>query len=320
VPCFTNILAGIDLTDAPRFDVSQLPREVIDHAVWMAKLAGARLLFFSVLNISEEALRQLEEEQRTRVRRTVEERANAALAELVARARQQGVEAEARLVLGTPWLEIIRQVLRGRHDLVIVVSHQRSGLQRLLFGSTALKLLRRCPCPVWVVRPGHGARPLNTLVATDLKPAGENALRLGLALGGLMKVPVHVLHAVEYHLDYLWAVTDTLPDETSYHARVRASAERSLREQLARAGAPADGAGVQVHLVQGVGGPDVAIQQFCEAQHIDLLVMGTIARGGIVGVTIGNTAERLLPQVICSVLAVKPPDFVSPVKLDAGTA
>ncbi len=320
MPTFTNILAGIDLTEVPGFDVSQLPREPIDHAVWLAKRSGARLLLLAALNISEEALHHLEEEQRTHVRRTVEERANGALAELVARARREGVQAEGRLILGKPWLEIIRQVLRGRHDLVVVGTHQRSGLQRLLFGSTALKLLRRCPCPVWVVRQGHGARPLNTLVATDLKPSGDNAVRLGLALGGLMGVPVHVLHAVEYHLDYLWGAMDAFPDEANYHARVRASADQKLREQLARVGVQPGGPGVEVHLAEAVGGPDAAIQQFCEARHIDLLVMGTIARGGIVGITIGNTAERLLPQVSCSVLAVKPPDFVSPVKLDSGTA
>ena len=49
---------------------------------------------------------------------------------------------------------------------------------------------------------------------------------------------------------------------------------------------------------------------------IDLLVMGTVARSGIPGLVIGNTAERLLPQVPCSLLAVKPAGFESPVTLE----
>jgi universal stress protein E len=44
-----------------------------------------------------------------------------------------------------------------------------------------------------------------------------------------------------------------------------------------------------------------------------LLVMGTIARTGITGVFVGNTAERLLPQIPCSVLAIKPAGFKSPI-------
>ena len=47
----------------------------------------------------------------------------------------------------------------------------------------------------------------------------------------------------------------------------------------------------------------------------DLLVMGTIARTGIAGFIVGNTAERLLPRIPCSVLAIKPEGFVSPVTL-----
>jgi hypothetical protein len=46
--------------------------------------------------------------------------------------------------------------------------------------------------------------------------------------------------------------------------------------------------------------------------------MGTVARTGIAGLLIGNTAEAILEQVQCSVLAVKPPGFVSPVKLPDG--
>jgi nucleotide-binding universal stress UspA family protein len=44
--------------------------------------------------------------------------------------------------------------------------------------------------------------------------------------------------------------------------------------------------------------------------------MGTVARIGIPGLLIGNTAETILDQLDCSVLAVKPPGFVSPVALD----
>jgi universal stress protein E len=44
--------------------------------------------------------------------------------------------------------------------------------------------------------------------------------------------------------------------------------------------------------------------------------MGTVSRAGIAGLLIGNTAEKVLPQVDCSMLTVKPEGFVTPVKLD----
>jgi universal stress protein E len=48
----------------------------------------------------------------------------------------------------------------------------------------------------------------------------------------------------------------------------------------------------------------------------DLVVMGTVARAGIAGMLIGNTAERVLRKLRCSVLIVKPDRSVSPVRLD----
>jgi len=62
--------------------------------------------------------------------------------------------------------------------------------------------------------------------------------------------------------------------------------------------------------------PDSAILDHIERHSIELLVMGTVARAGITGLITGNTAERLLPQIPCSVLAVKPKGFKSPVALE----
>ena len=68
----------------------------------------------------------------------------------------------------------------------------------------------------------------------------------------------------------------------------------------------------QIHIVTSTP-PDIAVLSLVEKHNIELLVMGTIARTGISGLIIGNTAEKLLPQINCSVLAVKPADFDSPV-------
>jgi hypothetical protein len=45
----------------------------------------------------------------------------------------------------------------------------------------------------------------------------------------------------------------------------------------------------------------------------DLVVRGTISRAGIAGLSIGNTAERMLGHLDCSMLTVKATDFVCPV-------
>ena len=96
--------------------------------------------------------------------------------------------------------------------------------------------------------------------------------------------------------------------------RARAEASKQLEVQLAQVDTDRLPKPPSIDIV--VDAADVAIIRRIEQREIDLLVMGTIARGGVAGVLTGNTAERLLPRIPCSVLAVKPPDFVCPITAD----
>ena len=69
--------------------------------------------------------------------------------------------------------------------------------------------------------------------------------------------------------------------------------------------------GYQLHLLKGDA--SIVIPQLVTKLNVDVLVMGTVCRTGIPGFIIGNTAERVLDAVKCSMFAVKPEGFVSPV-------
>jgi universal stress protein E len=244
---FKNILVGVDLARCHPLDVSGLTPTALEPIHWAVQLArtnSARLLFFSASNIGDEALAPLAEEDRFQVRETVLRAGNKVLQDLIDHAKRQGVEAHSKLVPGKGWLEIVRQVLRGAHDLVVVGTRDLTGLRRMLFGNTAMKLLRRCPCPVLITktltfasgllgaglhrRAGAAASPLNILVATDLKPASEEALRLGISLARQLSARVYVLHVVEYKLDDVCNIG--LPDakQAEYRRKVRAHAQEAL--------------------------------------------------------------------------------------------
>ena len=70
---------------------------------------------------------------------------------------------------------------------------------------------------------------------------------------------------------------------------------------------------MQVKIAEGPA--DSCILSAIEELDIDLLVMATSGRGGIPGMLFGNTAERLLPELPCSILAIKPDDFQCPIDL-----
>jgi len=68
------------------------------------------------------------------------------------------------------------------------------------------------------------------------------------------------------------------------------------------------------HLVKGW--PRKEIPALAKAIDTDLVVMGTVARTGVPGFIMGNTAETILNQIDCSVLAIKPPGFQTPVTME----
>ena len=111
------------------------------------------------------------------------------------------------------------------------------------------------------------------------------------------------------------AHTGLSPEQcTKYREKMCREAESALQEQLAATDFRTLPRGVQVHVKEGP--PDVVIPQAIDEYEIDLLVMGTLARSGIRGMLVGNTAERILPQLSCSLLAVKAAGFESPITLD----
>jgi universal stress protein E len=64
------------------------------------------------------------------------------------------------------------------------------------------------------------------------------------------------------------------------------------------------------------GDPVRVIPDYVREHGVDLLTIGTLVRTGVAGLLIGNTAEKILGEVDCSILALKPAGFVSPVELD----
>jgi len=302
---FSNILVDVDAT-APA-------HPALERAVALARRSGGRLTITDVLSIPAHARRFLPPE--------VEE-------DLIARRREQltriagaltGVPAEVKLLFGRPGTVLIQEVLRSGHDL-LVRSHDRdlAVAAPRPFGAVDMELLRKCPCPVMLIRHGAAAAAPQIVAAVNASTDRESEralntriIALALLVGDLEGGTTRVLQA--------WApfaegrTRSLLTDDgfASYVDAVRQGASDKLR-LLAQS---FRGRLSEEQLVNRRGEPDVVIPEYVVSHGIDLVVMGTVARGGIAGLLIGNTAERVLAKLPCSVLAVKPEGFVSPVSL-----
>lgn len=303
---FKNILVGVDLSQQDRLASRNLTppnAEAVERATWLAKINSADVTFFYALDVSASAQRMIEQSQEGDP--SVITEAKEVLSGLVAKATAEGIEAHMEVRFGKSWLELIRRAMQNDHDLVIAGTRHLGVLKGFLMGSTGIKLLRKCPCPVWITQPQREKHLTSILVAHCLRKVGDTAMELGASLAQLYGAQLHVVHALEFpELDHVFPARIRAEKVDEF----RANAQQHIDAQLANfklAQSP------QVHIVTEA--PDFAVLKRIEEYAVDLLVMGTIARTGIPGFITGNTAERLLPQLRCSVLAVKPHGFRSPV-------
>lgn len=246
----------------------------------------------------------------------------------------QRVGVQRRVVVGTPFIEVIRQVLREGCDLVIKTPEDPGWLDRL-FGSDDLHLLRQCPCPVWMIKPqlsGTSGCIVAAVDVADSYPADEvegrralnrQVMEMATSLALSEFAELHVVHAWDAVGEGAMRSGFMSTDEEKVKAYVKA-VERHHRENLhALMRETTDRLGPEAtrflkpnaHLVKGWAHKE--IPALVRQLGADLVVMGTVARTGISGLLIGNTAEMILTQIDCSVLAIKPEGFVSPVTLES---
>ena len=80
------------------------------------------------------------------------ERAREELKNLAAAEIENQVDVEIMLKTGKPFVEIIETATEIDADLIIIATHGHTGVEHLLFGSTAEKVVRKAPCPVLTLR------------------------------------------------------------------------------------------------------------------------------------------------------------------------
>ena len=228
------------------------------------------------------------------------------------------------IFFGVAFIETIMEVQRHGHDLV-VLAPEKHNLGTMIFGSADMHLLRKCPSPVWIVKPGSDEQFQNIMAAVDMDPSdgrkeplNRQIIELASSLAQAEGSRLHIAHAWAAPYTTLTAFSDhvsTTYNMESWIEDVHMS-HQSWLAGLVDSFAPKQfhGSEPDIHLIEGEAGE--VIPQFSKEQHIDLLVMGTVARTGITGFLIGNTAEDIISRLNCSLLAVKPEGFVCPVPVD----
>lgn len=300
---FSSILVDIDAVAAVH--------PALDRAIEVARAHGARLKVVDVVALPNDARSYLPQGIEDALLRQRRERLAAIAAAVL------DVSIEHDVLVGRTSIELIREVLRSGHDLLIR-SHARDLSAPKAFGAVDMQLFRQCPCPVWAVGPSAMAAPRRVLAAVHATTDDEEEQALNrkivdaaLLMAGIGGGSVVVFQAWTAFGEELLR-SHSKPDEVSAYVKAAADTARRALESLVTSFGDRV---ATVHVELQKGYPEETLPPLTVSRGIDLVVMGTVARTGIPGLVIGNTAERLLQRLVCSVLAIKPDGFRTPVRL-----
>ncbi|MEM7313867.1 MAG: universal stress protein [Planctomycetota bacterium] len=226
-------------------------------------------------------------------------------------ASHDGVATTTVLAEGRLSRAIIEQVEAKQHDLVVKVAEQTTKNRSGFIGSTDMRLIHNCPCAVLILKQDEQPSFQKVAVAVDVLDQNDvqrsldaEAVRVA---GELVDREsslnlVYALPPLESALTIAETDKDVVSAEHLRHwdSQLKNAAHTRL-SQLCGSGGTAKANSIVLH-----GDPDLAIPEFVNSHGVDLLVIGSVDTKGLPGLSIGNTAERILERVACSVLVLKP--------------
>jgi universal stress protein E len=245
--------------------------------------------------------------------RSMRSRYRAGLESVADRLRESGLRVNVTAEWDFPVYEaIVRRARRAKTDLIVAECHAGKRVAPWLLHVTDWELLRTSPIPVLLVKNAKPYRRPLILAALDpshvfSKPVklDEVILRAAGAFARALRGSLHAMHAyspVPIAVAPVGGAEAIVAMEAlpALEAKARKALDRAVRGKVPRA---------RQHLVA-----DVAVEAIPETARqtgAALVVMGAVSRSGLKRLFIGNTAERILNELTCDVLVVKPARFVT---------
>lgn len=224
---------------------------------------------------------------------------------------QRGTEVSIHVVNGNP-VDALAALTRDEPDSMLVMStHGRSGLGRLMLGSVADKVVRESSVPVALVR-GSGAtcrKALHSLlVPLDGSLFSEEALPVAIDLARKSDASLGLVHICDpfWVSPNMFAVRDRADEYEGTMADVDRQALAAGRSYLERVAEDARSQGIPVRWEVRFGKPADEIVRAAETTEAALIVMATYGRGGIRRLALGSVANEVLHRGTIPILAIPP--------------
>ncbi len=291
-------------------DGSNEAQEALKYAVYLAKEYSAEILGVyvstkKVKSISSEFYR-LMQEQFSDLAETEDKEFEADFASTQASMKSQGVRFAGTVLKGDAALKIVNFIHKENADLVVIGTRGHGLIDKMLIGSTTLKVLKKSSIPVFAFKKSERKRASikNILVPVDVFQHKGHALEYAVDLATVLNAQIHAVYSIRL-ARHIYAVPSIL-NELIKHSKaelIKRVEEIKLKHRLR--GKDAGELRISTQVIHGVN-PAIAITDYASTKNIDLIVINMNSRSGIKKLILGSTTEKIVRSSHCSTLVVRP--------------
>lgn len=291
-------------------------QKALKRSIELARHTQATITaFLSIYDFSYEMTTLLSGEERDSMQQTVIADREKWIAELLSKLNTHNLTIHIKVVWhNRPFESIINEIIHFKHDIVIKGTHEHDKLKSVIFTPTDWHILRKCPCPVLLVKEHLWPEKGNILAAINVGSEEEEHLSLNHKitsqahdLAATINANVHLVNSypgtpinIAFEIPEFNATEHT---DAMFSHHQNAMFDHCEKYQIPKE---------NIHIEEGL--PEDVIEQVANKIDAELVILGTIGRTGISATLIGNTAEHVIDRVNCDLLALKPDGYISPME------
>ena len=215
-------------------------------------------------------------------------------------------QGELHIVVGSPFVDLLRLVRDVSADLLVLGSNGTVHTDAV--GTVASKCVRKAPTKVMLVRDPHRTPYTKIVACVDFSEASRAAVTQAMHVARQDEASLQIVHAFTppwRMLHYRLPTPEALPE---FQKKYEAQMEARLKKFAEDCNDGANDVGMDFGLIECMK-PAYGVIEHLRNSGADLVVLTTRGRTGLKVLLMGTTAERIVRDSPCSVLAIKPDDF-----------
>lgn len=292
-------------------DGSNESEEALNYAVFFAKNFGSEIIGISVIPMSEQLEYEYFRKSEGKVHNwtvKVNENIESRLSSIAEELSSQGLNFRGRVLEGEPHKEIVGFARSEKAELIAMGKRGLGLVDRILVGTTTIKVLRESSVPVLAVgkKDKEGAIDIrNILVPIEIYEKVDSALNYAIDLAQKISASISVVF-VFYIYNYDTAYDMSYMEELmKRYSNQLARRVKEVRVKRGIGNGETSKLEINTEVITGLS-PSVTIVEYASRKNTDLIVMNTHGRKGMKRFILGSVTENVIQESPCAVLVLRP--------------